>query len=133
MTTTPSIHTSPKLKEARTDLAAALRFAAQLGLHEGVCNHFSLSVPLGDGSDAFLINPQGLQWSEILPSDLVMVDVHGAKLQGKHSVEPTAFFIHGRIHKAKASARCIMHTHMPYATALTLINDGRLEWVSQNS
>jgi ribulose-5-phosphate 4-epimerase/fuculose-1-phosphate aldolase len=26
-----------------------------------------------------------------------------------------------------------MHTHMPYATALTLLRDGRLEWVSQNS
>jgi ribulose-5-phosphate 4-epimerase/fuculose-1-phosphate aldolase len=26
-----------------------------------------------------------------------------------------------------------MHTHMPYATALTLLRDGRLEWASQNS
>src|SRR3954464_9295732 len=108
MTTSPSIRRDPKLMEARIDLAAALRFAAQLGLHEGVCNHFSLSVPLSDGTDAFLINPQGLLWSEILPSDMVVVDVHGNKLQGKHSVEPTAFFIHGRIHKAKPNARCIM-------------------------
>jgi ribulose-5-phosphate 4-epimerase/fuculose-1-phosphate aldolase len=121
------------LTEARIDLACALRFAAQLGLHEGVCNHFSLALPLSDGTDAFLINPQGLLWSEILPADLVLVDVHGQKLQGKHSIEPTAFFIHGRIHKAKARSRCIMHTHMPYATALTLLEDGRLEWVSQNS
>jgi ribulose-5-phosphate 4-epimerase/fuculose-1-phosphate aldolase len=128
-----TIYENRILTEARIDLAGALRFAAQLGLHEGVCNHFSLSVPLGDGTDAFLINPQGLQWSEIVPSDLVLVDVHGVKLQGKHDVEPTAFFIHGRIHKAKARARCIMHTHMPYATALTLLEDGRLEWVSQNS
>jgi ribulose-5-phosphate 4-epimerase/fuculose-1-phosphate aldolase len=133
MTTTVPICEDRLLTEARIDLASALRFAAQLGLHEGVGNHFSLSVPLSDGTEAFLINPQGLQWSEILPSDMVMVDVNGNKLQGKHSVEPTAFFIHGRIHKAKANARCIMHTHMPYATALTLLEDGRLEWVSQNS
>jgi ribulose-5-phosphate 4-epimerase/fuculose-1-phosphate aldolase len=133
MTTTLPVRGSRLLTEARIDLAGALRFAAQLGLHEGVCNHFSLSVPLEDGTNAFLINPQGLLWSEILPSDLVLVDVHGAKLQGKHSVEPTAFFIHGRIHSAKANARCIMHTHMPYATALTLLEEGRLEWVSQNS
>jgi ribulose-5-phosphate 4-epimerase/fuculose-1-phosphate aldolase len=132
MTIVP-IHETQVIKEARIDLASALRFAAQLGLHEGVCNHFSLSVTLDDGTDAFLINPQGLQWSEILPSDLVVVDVHGNKLQGKHSVEPTAFFIHGCIHKAKAKARCIMHTHMPYATSLTLLEDGRLEWASQNS
>jgi ribulose-5-phosphate 4-epimerase/fuculose-1-phosphate aldolase len=133
MTSLLSICDSRILTEARIDLACALRSAAQLGLHEGVCNHFSLAVPLSDGTDAFLINPQGLLWSDILPSDMVLVDVHGNKLQGKNSIEPTAFFIHGRIHKAKASARCIMHTHMPYATALTLLEDGRLEWASQNS
>jgi ribulose-5-phosphate 4-epimerase/fuculose-1-phosphate aldolase len=119
--------------QRRIDLACALRFAAQLGLHEGVCNHFSLAIPLSDGTDAFLINPQGFLWSEILPADLVLVDVDGKKLQGKHDIEPTAFFIHGRIHRAKTSARCIMHTHMPYATALTLLDDGRLDWMSQNS
>jgi ribulose-5-phosphate 4-epimerase/fuculose-1-phosphate aldolase len=26
-----------------------------------------------------------------------------------------------------------MHAHMPYATALTLLQDGRLEWCSQNA
>jgi ribulose-5-phosphate 4-epimerase/fuculose-1-phosphate aldolase len=122
-----------RLKTARVDLAAALRFAAQLGLHEGVCNHFSLAVPLASGEDAFWINPQGIQWLELVPSDLVLVDVDGHKLAGKHSVEPTAFFIHGRVHTANKRARCIMHTHMPYATALTLLEDGCLEWVSQNS
>jgi ribulose-5-phosphate 4-epimerase/fuculose-1-phosphate aldolase len=121
------------LTQARIDLASAMRFAAQLNLHEGVCNHFSLSVPRGDGTDVFLINPQGIQWTEILPSDLVLVDANGNKLHGRHTVEPTAFFIHGCIHKAKATARCIMHTHMPYATALTLLEDGQLEWASQNS
>jgi ribulose-5-phosphate 4-epimerase/fuculose-1-phosphate aldolase len=132
MTTAP-IRETNALAAAKVDLASALRFAAQHGLHEGVCNHFSLSVHLEDGTGAFLINPQGLQWSEILPSDIVMVDVDGNKLAGKHSVEPTAFFIHGRIHKAKKNARCVMHTHMPYATALTLLEECRLEWVSQNS
>jgi len=48
-------------------------------------------------------------------------------------VEPTAFFIHSRIHRAKPSARCIMHAHMPYATALTLLENGRLQWCSQNA
>ena len=33
------------LQHHRIDLAAALRWAARLGLHEGVANHFSLTVP----------------------------------------------------------------------------------------
>lgn len=117
--------------QARIDLTAALRSAARHGFHEGVCNHFSLALP-GE-PDLFLINPQGLHWSEIVPDDLVVVDSEGRTVEGRHKVEPTAFFIHGRIHRAKMNAACVLHTHMPYATALTLIDGGRLEWVSQNS
>jgi len=41
-------------------------------------------------------------------------------------VEPTAFFIHGRIHLNKRK-KCVLHTHMPFATSLCLLEDGRLD------
>jgi ribulose-5-phosphate 4-epimerase/fuculose-1-phosphate aldolase len=116
---------------ARIDLTAALRWASKLGMGEGVCNHFSMALA-GDG-EHFLINPQGLHWSEVTPDDLVVVDAHGRKVSGRHNVEPTAFFIHGSIHRGKPGARCVLHTHMPYATTLTTLRDGRLEWASQNA
>ena len=124
---------SPAMRQAKIDLTAALRLAAHLGFSEGVCNHFSVAVPSDSGAEAFLINPQGIYWPGLLPSDLVTVDVNGNKLDGWRDVEPTAFFIHGRVHSSKPNAKCIMHTHMPYATALTLLEDGKLEWISQNS
>ena len=116
---------------ARVDLAAALRWASRLGFGEGVCNHFSMEAPGRAGR--FLINPQGLHWSEVTPADLVVVDAYGRKISGLHNVEPTAFFIHGCIHRGKPAAKCVLHTHMPYATALTVIQAGRLEWASQNA
>jgi ribulose-5-phosphate 4-epimerase/fuculose-1-phosphate aldolase len=116
---------------ARADLAAALRWASRLGFGEGICNHFSMEVPGNTGR--FLINPQGLHWSEVTPADLVVVDAHGRKISGRHNVEPTAFFIHGAIHRGKPAAKCVLHTHMPYATALTIVHGGRLEWASQNA
>jgi ribulose-5-phosphate 4-epimerase/fuculose-1-phosphate aldolase len=116
---------------ARTDLAAALRWASRLDFGEGVCNHFSMALPGED--NRFLINPQGLHWSELTPADLVVVDAHGRKVSGRHDVEPTAFFIHGSLHRGKPSARCVLHTHMPYATTLTTLHDGRLEWASQTA
>ena len=122
---------SPQEKEARLDLAAALRWANRLGLGEGICNHFSFEVPGRPGH--FLINPQGLHWSEVTAGDLVVVDAAGRQVEGRHRVEPTAFFIHGAMHRSKPSAKCVLHTHMPYATTLTVVHDGRLEWVSQNS
>ena len=117
--------------EARADLACALRAAAHFGLGEGICNHFSLALPGAPGR--FLINPQGLHWSEIRPDDLVEIDAEGRKLHGRHDVEPTAFFIHGWIHRIVPDAACVLHTHMPFATALTLVEGGRLLMASQNA
>lgn len=119
------------IDQARIDLACALRQASRLGLGEGVCNHFSLAVPGRD--DRFLINPQGLHWSEIRAADIVVIDPDGNRIEGTHTVEPTAFFIHARIHRANARARCVLHTHMPHATALCLLEDPRLRMVSQNA
>jgi ribulose-5-phosphate 4-epimerase/fuculose-1-phosphate aldolase len=124
------------LQEQRIDLACALRWAARLGLQEGVCNHFSLAVAEEDGSirgERFLINPYGLHWSEVRASDLVLCDAEGNVLEGKHEVEPTAFFIHSRVHLRAPQAVCILHTHMPYATALTLRENGRLQMCEQNA
>jgi ribulose-5-phosphate 4-epimerase/fuculose-1-phosphate aldolase len=118
-------------REARLDLAAALRSASRLGLSEGVCNHFSMALP--DAPGRYLVNPQGLHWSEVRPADLVIVDEAGRKISGSYDVEPTAFFIHSALHRAKPSAHCVLHTHMPYATALAVVQDGRLEWASQNA
>jgi ribulose-5-phosphate 4-epimerase/fuculose-1-phosphate aldolase len=101
----------------RVDLALALRAAAHHGLAEGVCNHFSVELP--DRSGRFLLNPRGLHWSEVQGDDIVMVDAAGRKLAGRHPVEPTAMFIHAAVHRICGHA-CVMHTHMPHATALTL-------------
>jgi ribulose-5-phosphate 4-epimerase/fuculose-1-phosphate aldolase len=118
-----------RFKEARVDLSAALRWAAHLGLNEGVCNHFSFEV----AENLYVINPQGLHWSEVLPDDVLLINSKGEILEGKHSLEPTAFFIHSWIHRLNPQAKCVLHTHMPFTTALTLVDGGRLEWCNQNA
>lgn len=118
-----------KVWEARVDLAAALRLAVHNGFHEGICNHFSLAVP--DTEDRLLLNPWGMHWSEVRASDLLIVDPDGNLIQGASRPEPTAFYIHSRIHRGNPKAKCVMHSHMPYATALTLVQNGRIEWIAQ--
>jgi ribulose-5-phosphate 4-epimerase/fuculose-1-phosphate aldolase len=114
----------------RADLAAAFRLAVRLDLHEGVCNHFSVMLP--DGK-RFLLNRYGLHWSEVTASNLLALDGEGRILAGEGEFEKTAFYIHSRIHLAHPRATCVLHTHMPYATALTLLEGGRLEMVEQNA
>jgi len=108
----------------RADLALALRAADHHGLGEGICNHFSVALP--GGSDRFLINPRGLHWSELHADDIVLVDGQGAVLAGRHPVEATAMFIHAAVHRIAGHA-VVLHTHMPYATALTLTADRALD------
>src|SRR5256714_2420180 len=115
---------------ARVDLAAAFRLAVRLDLHEGVCNHFS--AMLTDGR-TFLLNRYGLHWSEVTASNLLALDAAGRILVGDGEYEKTAFWIHSRLHLAHPHAACVLHTHMPHATALTLLEDGRLEMVEQNA
>lgn len=116
---------------ARADLAAAFRIAERQGLNEGIDNHFSLAVSEDGGR--FLVNPIGLHWREIRASDLILADADRTILEGTLPVEDTAFFIHSRLHLRHPRIRAVFHTHMPYATALTLFERGRLEMVSQNA
>lgn len=103
----------------REDLALAFRLAERFGFHEGICNHFSVRLVTED--ERYLINPYGVHWSEIEADSLLMIDGEGKILQGDGEVEATARFIHVAGHRANLRHRVLLHTHMPYATAMTML------------
>lgn len=116
--------------ELRRDLAAAFRLAAYFGFHEGICNHLSCAL---DGEEGrFLLNPYGVHWSQMRASDLLVIDHRGTVHEGEGYAEDTALQIHGALHRQHPRAKVVLHTHMPYATALTCLEDGRLLPVHQN-
>lgn len=116
---------------ARVTLAAAYRIAALEGLDDGVFNHFSCAVPGEKGH--FLLKPFGPLFAEATASGLIKVDFDGRIVAGTGQWEPTAFHIHSRIHRAVERAHCVMHTHMPFATALTSLADMRILPINQSS
>ena len=119
-------------RQARLDLAAAYRLAVRFGFHEAIDNHFSLLLPGRD--DLMLLNPYPLHWTEITAGNLLLTDFQGNRLEGSHEVESTALHIHAPLHQANPEGfRCLLHTHMPYATALACRQGGRLEMVHQSS
>ena len=122
---------TPEVMEARRDLAACLRQAARLGLAEGICNHFSAMVPGTD--DLFLVNPYGWAFHEATASRLLICDFAGRVIAGEGTPEPTAFFIHARLHQKISRARVALHTHMPNATAMTMLDGPPLVWAGQTA
>lgn len=113
----------------REQLSHAFRLAERFGFHEGICNHFS--VKLDGDPERYLINPYGTHWSEMTPQALLMIDGDGTVLEGNGMVEDSAKFIHISGHRANPRHKALLHTHMPYATALTMIEGGRLEFAHQ--
>lgn len=82
----------PTEAQARADLAAAFRWAAQLDWHESIANHFSVAVS-EDARDE-------------------------SSAEGPDAPDPTAWYLHAHLHRRLPQARCVLHTHMPRATAL---------------
>ncbi|MBB3591407.1 ribulose-5-phosphate 4-epimerase/fuculose-1-phosphate aldolase [Rhizobium sp. BK529] len=117
--------------QARVELAACLRMAARLGLEEGICNHFSAVVP--GHSDLFLVNRLGWAFQEATASSLLICDFEGNVVAGDGVPEATAFFIHARLHKMSPRVGAAFHTHMPNATALSMVEGDPFVWAGQTA
>ncbi|MDB5412330.1 MAG: hypothetical protein JWR10_665 [Rubritepida sp.] len=122
---------TPAIRQARIDLAACFRMAAKLGLQEGICNHFSCVVPGHD--DLMMVNPYGYGFAEVTASNLVICDFQGRVVAGNGVPEATAFYIHARLHMKHPRAKAAFHTHMPNATALSMLEGPPLVWAGQTA
>jgi ribulose-5-phosphate 4-epimerase/fuculose-1-phosphate aldolase len=119
-------------RQLRIDLAAAFRLSAELGWHEAVANHFSLAVSV-DGKQ-FLMNPKWRHFARIKASDLLLLDATDEVTMSRPDApDPSAWCIHGHLHAGASQARCILHVHPPYATALATLADPEIKPIEQNT
>ncbi len=117
--------------EERRDMAAAFRWTARLNMHEGIANHYSLAI--SDDGSRFLMNPYGRHWSKMRASDLLELDANDTPDHVGDAIDPTAWAIHGALHRVVPQARCIMHVHSKYATALACLNKPEMPPIDQNT
>jgi len=118
--------------EDRVNLTSVFRMTARLDMHESVANHFSYAV--SDDGKQFLINPLGRHFSNIRASELLLLDADDDSTMNKpNAPDPTAWAIHGAMHRNLPQARCILHLHPKYATVLASIEDQGLPPIDQNT
>ena len=116
--------------QARIDLAAAHRIAVRHGFNEGIFNHLTFVVP--GRSDRYYQIPFGMHWSEVKASSFMEVGLDDGKAKrGEGDVERSCYCIHAPIHKALPQAKAVFHTHMPYSSALTRLEDPRIKEIGQ--
>ena len=129
-----SVMKSPEMdfRQERIDLATAFRWAERLNMHEAVANHFSLAVN-EDGS-RFLMNPNQRHFSRIKASDLLLLDANDpSTLEQADAPDPTAWGLHGSLHRRCPHARCVLHVHPVYSTVLASLADSNLPPIDQNT
>ena len=120
------------LWQQRIDLAAAFRLAARNEWHEAAANHFSLATS-ADGK-TFLMNPRWRHFGNIRASELLLLDVDDKEaMKRPNAPDLTAWHLHGRLHASLPHARCIMHLHPTYATALASLAKPDLLPIDQNT
>ncbi|NSY38442.1 class II aldolase and adducin N-terminal domain-containing protein [Leisingera sp. ANG59] len=125
---------SPNLTywQERVDMAAAFRWTERLDMHEGVANHFSLAV--NDDGTQFLMNPNQAHFRRVKASDLLLLDANDPKTMDRPDApDPTAWGLHGSIHRLCPHARCVMHVHSIHATVLACLADSTLPPIEQNT
>ena len=120
------------LHQERTDLAAAFHLAVLNDWHEAIANHFSLAV--SDDGKQFLMNPRWRHFSRISASNLLLLDADDkSTIDQPGAPDPSAWYIHGAIHRKVPGARCLLHVHSPYATALSSLADPQIKPIDQNT
>lgn len=109
----------------RRDLAAAYQLCALFGWDDLIYSHLSARVP--GPEHHFLVNPLGLDFSEIRAENLVKINLDGQVIgDSPHAPNAPGFVIHGGIHQAREDAGCVIHLHTEAGMALSCLEDGLL-------
>jgi ribulose-5-phosphate 4-epimerase/fuculose-1-phosphate aldolase len=107
----------------RIKLAHCYHLVDFFGWTETIFNH--ISARLNDETGSYLVNPFGLNYTEITPLNLIKVDVNGNKLDDSpYDGNPAGFALHGAIHAARNDVHCVIHTHTNEVSAIAMKKRG---------
>jgi len=105
-----------------TDLKEQVLEYAQMAYKEALMAGTSgnLSVLSDDGK--IVITPSGINYMTMTTDDVMVIDLEGNILEGPH--RPSSEWpMHAEIYKNRPDVRSVVHTHSPYATAFSVINE----------
>ncbi|XP_052227151.1 gamma-adducin-like isoform X4 [Dreissena polymorpha] len=114
-------------KALRCKLASCYRLVDINGWSHSIYNHITARV--SQDHEHFLINPFGMNYSEITASSLVKVDLQGKVLDEGTTmlgINRAGFNLHSAIHQFRPDIKCIIHLHKPSVVAVSSMTCGFL-------
>jgi len=91
------------------------RLLEQMGYFIGTWGNVSVRVPEG-----FIVTPSRVEYAVIEPGDLVTVSLEGIVVEG-HRLPSSETEIHRVVLTKKSAVGAIIHSHSPYATAVSCL------------
>ena len=109
--------TQEKRAEIRNHLAQACRILYMEGLADFNLGHASSKIP---GEELVYIKPKGLGLEEVKADDIVLINMEGDLIEGKHPLHGETP-IHTEIYKARKDVGSIVHVHPLFTTAFSAV------------
>ena len=105
-----------KHQDLREEVARIARQMISSGLVTGTSGNVSALTPEGN----VLITPSGLDYGQLEPDDVVLVDLEKNVLEG--ALEPSSETpMHTGIYRARPQVDAVVHTHSRFATTLACL------------
>lgn len=101
----------------RSALLDAARRTVALGLNHGSSGNASVRL-----EDGFLVTPTGLACDQVTASDLVLVGMDGAVLEGRRAPS-TEWRLHRDVYVARHDVGAVVHAHPPFCTTLACLRE----------
>ena len=80
------------------------------------CGNLSVRMPTGE----ILVTPSGMMYEKMVEDDMIVMDIDGNVIEGtRKPSSDTPAILH--IFRERPDIKAVIHTHQPYATAVSLI------------
>lgn len=106
------------LSEIKKDIIEAGILMDRYELISLTCGNLSVRMPTGE----ILVTPSGMMYEKMVEDDMIVMDIDGNVLEGRRKPSSdTPAILH--ILRQRPDINAVIHTHQPYATAISLIPD----------
>ena len=66
--------------------------------------------------------------------NIELIDANDPKTMDRPDApDPSAWALHGGVHRSRSDARCVLHVHSRYATVLATLKDPQMSPIDQNT